>query len=144
MEEFKLDLFFKEHGQQFPNYTTLVETDCRKIPSTLTHQLGLVNSDELTEEIVKRSDFILDVDANDGFVLSALLEKVGCLPSDKVLVNWDRFEHIDEISLVTLDTYFDDIWFSSADDIDLIHSELRWVVSVRHDGTVSCLNFKGR
>lgn len=56
-----------------------------------------------------------------------------------VFINWYRFDDIDKMSLKDLDQYFYDIWFPATDDIDIFDDTFKWIVSIFHDGIISCI-----
>jgi len=80
-----------------------------------------------------------NIDAKDGFNLIDTLNSISILPLPKIYINWYQFDDIDLINTSDLNKYFDDIWFPSADDIDLFDESLNWIVSIRHDGNVCFL-----
>ena len=61
---------------------------------------------------------------------------LGLAPEPLVYVNWLRFDDIDCLAFSDLARYFDDIWYPSADYIDIFDSSMSWVLSVDYLGFV--------
>jgi hypothetical protein len=60
---------------------------------------------------------------------------------DTVLINWYRFDDVDEVRTKDLATFFSDFWYASSDDIDIFDPDVTCILSVRHDGTVKIAAF---
>ncbi len=73
----------------------------------------------------------------ESFDFSRLLSDLEVGIDDSVYINWYRYDEIDEMKLCNFSKYFGDIWYSSADDIDIFDEAFTWMVSIRHDGVVS-------
>ena len=54
------------------------------------------------------------------------------------LISYDRterkFNHLYQSILNDTDSYFDDIWYPDADDIDVFDDTVTWILSVAHSG----------
>ena len=73
----------------------------------------------------------------ENFKLIETLKNLKIQSSDKIFINWYRYDNIDSMTLDDLDTYFYDIWFAGPDDIDIFDRNLNWIVSIQHEGIVS-------
>ena len=69
--------------------------------------------------------------------MKATLQEIGIVPSEKVLINWFRFDQIDKMKSDDVSQYFDDFWYPAADAIDIFDRSLTWIVSVGYSGDVS-------
>jgi hypothetical protein len=88
----------------------------------------------------QRQSFIESENADsDSFDLRRVFEKLQIKPLDEVFINWYRFDQMDSISFDDLAKYFDDIWYPSADDIDIVDSSLEWILQIDHDGYIKVL-----
>jgi hypothetical protein len=77
----------------------------------------------------------------DTFDIVRLLQRLQLEMSETVLLNWHQYDDVDEMRAEDLRRHFDDIWYPSSDDLDIIDAGLGWIISVRHDGVVHCLDF---
>lgn len=108
-------------------------------------RLGGLPSDDgqdVTRSLVDEASDVTDVNAGEpGFDLCRTIDALGLERSEEVLLNWRHFDNVDRIRLVDLCNYFSDIWYPSSDDIEIIHPERQWIVSVSHDGDVRSICF---
>lgn len=138
MDSYKIELFEKE-GKEFPFFLHLSdEDDLFNIQQILLENFNHLTIDELMEKL-DTENFISDFNASNEseFNLFELFKSLEIAPVN-VFINWGKFENIDEISFNDLDQYFYDLWFHSTDNIDIFDDTYRWIVSIRHDGVISC------
>lgn len=138
MEDFKIELFKQEYKINFPNFVHLTENECLLLITQISKKYDL-EINNLIQSISLRQSNLENIDAKDGFNLIDTLNSISILPLPKIYINWYQFDDIDLINTSDLNKYFDDIWFPSADDIDLFDESLNWIVSIRHDGNVCFL-----
>lgn len=148
MEEFKIDLFNQEnHGEEFPWFRTLsLDEQANAIDNILL--LLKISSNttslELVKEINEIGEILPDFNAElPGFRLSSVLKSQGIVPKDKVLINWYRFDNIDQFYFDDLNKHFDSIWYPGPDDIDIFDESFSWVLSVSHSGVISIIGGQG-
>jgi len=78
-----------------------------------------------------------DVNAEkDDFRLRQVLESLGLSLGNYVYLNLMHFDDVDKVELDFLSKYFDDFWYPSSDDLDIIDQDLRWYVCVDHHGFI--------
>ncbi len=139
MDSFKIELLKKE-GIEFPFFLHLTdEDDLFNIQQILLENFNHLTIAELMEKLYTEnivSDFNASNEAE--FTIFALFKFLDIAPIN-VFINWGKFDNIDEISFNDLDRYFYDLWFHSADDIDIFDDTYRWIVSIRHDGVIHCM-----
>jgi hypothetical protein len=144
MDKLKIDHFAREHpADRFPPFRSLSPDDAALIRQHVARALGLplISDARSLLQILGDRQTVLDkpnAEAN-GFDLKACLQSLGISASDRVFINWYRFDDIDEMKVDDLCTYFASIWYPSSDDIDVIDSKYSWILSVRHDGVLSVL-----
>lgn len=101
-----------------------------------------LSAEGVLQTIDQRSITVTEVDARlDDFDLKAVLERLGFF-AEKVLLNWYRFDRIDEFRTDDLCNLFIDVFYPSADDIEIMDSGLTWLLSIRHYGAVKALGLK--
>jgi hypothetical protein len=61
--------------------------------------------------------------------------------SEKIYLNWYRFDRIDEMYVMDVAQYFSDLWYPGADDIDVFDFDLNWIISVTHYGDLTVRPF---
>ena len=142
MEAFKIALFEQEHAGPFPLYRSLLPADGRALQARLASQFGLTASNKATEferALALRQTYYQQANAEQDFALLPTLTDLGIVPLPEIFINWARFEEVDAFQTTDVARYFDDLWYPVADDIDLFDASLNWLVSIRHDGSVSFL-----
>ena len=143
MHSHKIECFKAEHpGQDFPTTRTLSAQECTDVRRTLTRNLALQSGDDglaILKEIQRRSTSIGHTDENGAFApLPAILERhaKGAL----LLLNWSRFDDIDEIAASDFVTCFDDIWWPPADEsLEVFDASCSWLLAFYHWGDVRLL-----
>lgn len=96
----------------------------------------------LVRRLLEAETWVRGFDATqETFHLDEVFRVVGIEPPPQVLVNWYRFDRIDQFQLADLIAYFGDIWQPSTDDIDIFDESCAWVVSVLHSGEVEAVRF---
>lgn len=144
MEQFKFDNFNKEYpGIQFPEINSLSVIKQKELQIKLKELLAINKTSDLLTLVKKIniSSKIIDKFNADkfSFILLDTLKYLDVKFSSTVYINWYRFDDIDEIKLSELSKYFSDIWYPGTDDINIFDASLMWILSVRHDGTLSFL-----
>jgi hypothetical protein len=145
MEQFKILNFEKENPcDKFPRVTTLKGIEAEKVKQQF---LSNVNYKEvsklLLEYLSAKSTVLHNVNAEDvDFNMVSIVERLGITPLEKIYINWGKFEEIDQMSFIEFSAHFDDIWYPSADDIDLFDNSFSWIVSITHYGAVKYVLFE--
>jgi len=142
MDEHKIQNFKKEYPEAaFPDIRTLSIAEAENIRESVRDKLGMHPEATPLEIVIRLSDdstVISSVNAEaDDFSFKSTVLQTGIEPKERVLINWYRFDVIDEISLDDLTSYFDDIWYPASDDIDIFDDSISWVISIGHSGDVS-------
>ena len=142
MEKFKIEHFKRENpSNEFPAFKTLTPEEARDVYESVLKAMGWdVSPERLVKMIYERGTLVRGVNATeDGFDLESIFDDLGIHPCEKVYLNWYRFDEIDEMSFADVDKYFDDIWYPGPDDMDIFDESFSWIVSVSHEGYVTCL-----
>ena len=140
MEKFKIEHFIKDNpGVGFPHYRELPSSQCHEIVDTIAEKYNIKANDslELVNVLAARRTVIEAVNAEDiSFDLCYVFKQVQVAPLDMIFINWYRYDRIDTMLFSDLVKYFNDIWYPSADDIDIFDSPLDWILSIDHEGYV--------
>lgn len=140
MEKFKIEHFIKDNpGVGFPHYRELSSSQCHEIVDTFAEKYNIKPNDslELVNVLTVRRTIVEAVNAEDiSFDLYYVFKQVQIAPLDMIFINWYRYDRIDTMLFSDLAKYFDDIWYPSADDIDIFDSSLGWILSIEHEGHV--------
>lgn len=144
METFKIENFKKANQEaSFPKHASLTSIEARKIQDRLSRKLGIVGDEDglaLVLAVEFRGEWCEGVDAEDKkFSLRRTLAGKGINSSERVYINWYRYDVIDVLALDELDRYFTDVWYPDADDIDIFDDSLEWILSVTHTGKIRLL-----
>ena len=147
MDQVKIDNFNKGNPEwDFPRYVTLGNKACSNIRSLLRKRLKLASSSgnlALVNEVNLQSEIFSEVRSDDGnFNLKQTLNSLEIKLPKRILINWYRYDDIDEMRFEDLASYFDDIWYPAVDDIDIFDDELKWILSISYSGEMKILRFK--
>ena len=69
--------------------------------------------------------------------LPELLRRAGIKPCPVLYVQWSALRDIDRFESEELARHFYDVWYPSADDIEIFDDTLAWLMFVRHYGGVA-------
>ena len=151
MERFKIEYFEREHGaNSFPAFRSLTREEADQTLALLKRRLGLpdeLNGLDVLNIVDQKGVDVDGVDATeDAFDLKSVLDRMGysAVRVFVILSNWDRFARIDEFGTEDLCKYFLDIFYPPADDMEILDSDLTWLVSIRHYGAVRALDLSCR
>jgi hypothetical protein len=142
IEDFKIERFKIDFPDaEFPVVHALPSEKCVDLKRKLAEKLGLATNVapvQLLETLynsfhIEQAGFVT---TDPGFNLDTLLTESGVRTPQQVCINWNQFDHVDEIKLTDLVKYFHYFWYPSSDDIEIFDNTLRWVTLVRHDGAV--------
>jgi hypothetical protein len=125
----------------------LQPSECKMILTRIKTRLGCEDGIGPLEvlKLIRSQTILIDgIDAELEFDLTSTLSAAGIQPSEKVLINWFRFDEIDEMSVEDLSKYFDDIWYPAADAIEIFDRSITWILSVGYSGEVSLLKLPFR
>lgn len=144
MEHFKQVNFSKyHHGVPFPNIVPLSAEEMKSL-----EQLVASGTDkpwlrgvDLACAVASMLEDVPAINAMDrDFFLAKIVDGL-CLPVGQcVFLNWRHFDDVDQMAFGDLDRFFSDIWYPSSDDLDIIDSSGRWLISVHHSGTIGWMN----
>jgi hypothetical protein len=139
MEDFKIKLFKEEYKKDFPLYIHLSKKECLIIVEKLLDMYNLPDIDTMIAYLCTNEKFFSNIEVENEFKLTEVLGCLSIEALENVYINWYKFDDIDIVKLQDLNKYFFDIWYPGSDDIDIFDESLSWVISVRHDGSVSYL-----
>jgi len=81
-------------------------------------------------EVIKKRSEINEINWNKIF------QVIGLPIPHEVYINDHKFEHLDVMLFSNFSKYFTDIWYPSADDIEIFDSSLNYIVAIRHYGAL--------
>lgn len=142
MEQFKIDHFKNEYPQkEFPRFQSLDNENLEIVRMNVANAFKMpphLGSLEFAKQIDSKMEHIEGKNAaNESFNLQAILSEKNITPLTNVYINWYRFDNVDLISFEALSEYFSNIWYPSADDIEIFDESMDWFLAIRHDGAVS-------
>lgn len=141
MDTFKRDNFQRLYpGRPFPGVEVMGEEAADSVRAQLAIRLGGGPSQapaDLVRDIAEEGELLQGEDAKEGLDVLGVLDGLGLEHTEHAYLNWGRFEKLDRIRLRDLSEYFEDLWYPDSDDLDIIDTECKWILSVRHDGAVS-------
>jgi hypothetical protein len=149
MEQVKIKNYEREHGPgTFIRFRHLPQAEADALRYKITTRLGLeLNTSplELVKAIQQRSSQFNGLNATDNqFRIRQVLTTLELNISPVTYLNWYRYDDIDEVSTNDLCDYFHDIWYPSADDLDLVDTKVNWILSIEHDGAIRVLRLNNR
>jgi len=147
MELFKITHFERDHGPgTFVRFRHLATEEslavARRIWSSLKLQ-GEADAQELVTAIWKAAKPVYEIgDAEENFCLDDLLRRLGFSTTGSVFLDWHRFKDVDEVQTEDFCRQFSDVWYPSSDDLGIVDSELRWILTVSHYGLISAIRLQ--
>lgn len=144
MQQVKIDNFLRYRDVSFPPFRSLSPAECRTIRHGIASRLGIPENAG-AEDLVRRIDELVGNQlmppaVDPEFNLRRALMEAGVTTLETVFLNWYRYDDVDEMRLADVTRYFDDIWYPSSDDLDILDESLSWILTVRHDGEVKCVS----
>ena len=139
MQQFKIDNFLEQRpGEAFPKFESLTATQAGNVWQSWARVASQPSdSSQLIPWIEKRATPLLGVNIEgDEIPLSELFSMLGVEPANNLYVHWDGPLEIDRFTKADLEDRFYDIWYPSADDIEIFDDTFEWMVFVRHFGGV--------
>lgn len=141
MEDFKLKYFNEEYGFDIPTLKKISLDECVKIRSKLYTIYNIENIDVILKEMYNNCHPIKKVDIKEEkFDFKDILIELDIFIPKEIYINWFKFDKIDIISFDVFNKYFFDIWYPIADDIEIFNKDLKWIISIRHDGIISLVD----
>ena len=143
MDDFKLRDFAASEGKQLP-VQKCSEKEVATVRALLLRRLGLPEATDglaLVQAVEARSVAVEALDASrDDFDLAQFFaESIGISLEDYVFLNWYRFDELDRMRARDLAEFFSDVWYPSADDLDVMDRQCRWIISIDHHGGLRVL-----
>ncbi|MEA3587986.1 hypothetical protein J6I75_06450 [Pseudidiomarina sp. 1APP75-27a] len=93
---------------------------------------------DIQNKIMKDSKLVSGFRADNlKFNLEDLFKSQNIEPQSELFINWHQFNKIERISVKSFSEFFDDIWYSNADDIYLYDDSFSWFILVMHHGAIS-------
>ena len=146
MEKYKIDNFKKENQSiDFPWHRSLSSIEIQNIVSKLSKAVGDVDVDPLAlvKKIQKTSLQVDGINAEDSdFSISRIFEMLKIHPAENIFINWYRYDVLDEVRLDEFNHYFANIWYPSADDIDIFYISMDWIISISHHCIIRYIKFQ--
>jgi hypothetical protein len=144
MDAFKIKNYEARHGAgTFIRFRNLTTQDAEDVLRLLKQRMGLPEQIEAEAVVKAVRDRSINVEGfdptDDTFDLKVVLKKLRFDLADKVLLNWYRFDRIDELRADDLCSSFTDIWYPSLDDVDILDPELEWLLLIEHDARIGAL-----
>lgn len=144
MDKIKIEDFARDHpNKKFPAYRTLDAQEAKEIRFLLAERMGVpadITPLDLVKQVTTKSTPIPHVNAeDDGFSVIGLISELGVNSKDDILINWYRYDHIDEMRLSDVSRYLDDLWYPVAEEVDLFDESLKWILSIEYSGAISIL-----
>ncbi len=139
MRAFKIDNLLRDHpGVPLPHFMPLADSEA----CALLQKLALKSdrpdgtARDVTWWLSQRATSLAGIDLDQSQVcLTELFERSNIVPSAAVYVQWSPKE-IDRFQTEDLGAYFYDVWYPSADDIEIFDDSLSWMMFIRHYGGV--------
>lgn len=144
MDQFKIDNFKKEMGdKEFPWFETLSDEERNKIVSNISRQVMPKKSkglSDLVERIRGIQTSIKGVNVKVGELnIDDIFKSKNIDPKDEIFIGWNGYKIIDKIGWKDFAGYFEFIWYSGQDDIDLFDRSYKWIMTIDHDGNIKYL-----
>jgi hypothetical protein len=140
VEQFKIDNFIRANpGSTPPRFVAVTEAHAKELVDRLLAKAGRPSGTpaEILQQLSAQSKRLADVDVEeDEIPLVTLFEKAGIVPMPFVYVEWGALQDLDRFKLEDLSEHLYDVWYPSADDIEIFDDTLDWIMFVRHYGGI--------
>jgi hypothetical protein len=149
MEQFKREHFAKDHpGKTFPRVDLIPASVCEGVSSEIAERLGLstpLDRLSLIKTIRSESVGLPAINAESPeFNLFACLKQCNLSIPENVYLNWRRFETLDRMSTMDVSRRFEYLWYPAADDLEIVATDISWILSVAHSGEIYLLRLSQR
>jgi hypothetical protein len=140
MQAFKIDNFLRDHpGALPPRFETLTDSEASELSQTLLLKTGRPTAQpaDVIRWFAERATPLGDIDLEKNQIaLLELVERAEIMPGPALYVQWGLLRDIDRFQSDDLSAYFYDVWYPSADDIEVFDDTLAWMMFIRHYGGV--------
>ncbi len=145
MELFKISNFKKTHKVKlFPTFEEMnnfeIENIIQNVITEFFGGLEVIDKQNLLDLIHSKARFIDGINAMDNdFNIKKLLTNNHLDATKFCFINWEVFDLIDKFKIEDVFNYFEDIWYPSSDDIEIISEDFKWIICITHFGGISIL-----
>lgn len=143
MDRHKIENYVREGKQEgFPPYLPMGSDETTRLRTRWIERLGLgldCTALSILESIRARGRDLAEDAGRDGFDLRLLLGQEGIQGDAQVVLNWDRFQTLDQMKLSDISRYWEYLWYPSVDDLEIFGDN--WVLSIHHSGQITFLKF---
>ena len=143
MDQLKIENCERDQGPgSFIWFRRLPEAEALELFNRLKQRLSVparldgLNTLEVIRDRSTQSPGLNAVD--EGFDLQHVLG--GFQPPERVFLNWYRFDALDEVRFDDLRSKFNDVWYPSSDDLEVLDPNLGWILSIDHSGNIFLLD----
>lgn len=146
MHQIKITNFHRDNPkQEFPNYTSLNCNQIQDVKKQLCIRLVLDKNSTPKDMLQKIHNCMIPCKGikadEEDFNLLKLMEDLGIHSLPEVYINWSFFDDIDKIQLEDVAKYFDYIWYTGSDEIEMFDQSFSWIISIDGDSYVSYCRF---
>jgi hypothetical protein len=133
LEDFKKDIFKQENP--FHDMFSISQLDSVAIKEIRYRLCGRLGCDdhELQKRlfVLRKDSLVARSNLDKSFSIDDIFTAYKIHP-DKILINWDDFKTVDELSFQDFCKWFRYIWYPSSDDMDVFSTDLTWMLHVSH------------
>ena len=146
MESFKIELFEKENpSSKFPSFSRLDTEGTARIRQRFAQKLKVekpIDGKELLRLLSDQIEVIKTFNASvDNFKIADVFRYLDIVPNETIYINWYHYDDIDAMAYKDFSSYFEYVWFPGPDDIDVFDDTCGWILSINHEGYISCRKF---
>lgn len=136
MEEFKIDLYTEETGDNFPKFESLNLEDAKNKIKALFDILQIEpNHSSLYSTLINN---LKHVDKTDDYTydIKTIFDDFQFDCENELLIIWDEF-HIDKMSSIDIINNWDFIWYGDSDDAIILYSQInKRILLITHYGRI--------
>jgi len=136
--------YFRERGSigEFPSFDVLQRKECETVKSRILKSFSVdahLDKYKATFEIRSKSELALGNFDEATLALEGFLRyAIGYISSD-IYLNFCHFDEINRMKFSDFATYFSDIWFPGADDLDIFDVTFSWIIQFGHENEIFLL-----
>jgi hypothetical protein len=140
MQSFKIENFVRENpGLSPPRFQHLTDSEASALAERLLTRAGRPKGtpSEVIRWLSEQATPLGGLNLNENEVaLHELFRRAGIKPGPVVYVEWGTLSDVDRFETDELGRYFYDVWYPSADDIEIFDDTTEWLIFIRHYGGV--------
>lgn len=136
MQDFKLNIYKKDTGNELSGYTSLNLKNCKERVDEISILVGLSSQNQNLFVALEKHLQFKDFDEDDTYNIELLINDFGLSQKESFFVVWSENE-IDEVNTDSLLSAWEYLWYSDSDEAIILFQRFsRKVILITHYGRI--------